>query len=81
MYHLLILNFPLTARKYCMLGDLSAQIGWNKQELVKSLEEKRQTRASEYYQRKQTLKVNIEKEVQNLSEVQKIKNELKQYGY
>ena len=64
-----------------MLGDLSAQIGWNKQELVKSLEEKRQTRASEYYQRKQTLKVNIEKEVQTLSEVQKIKNELKQYGY
>lgn len=64
-----------------MLGDLSAQIGWNKQELVKTLEEKRQTRASEYYKRKQALKVNIEKEVQNLSEVQKIKEELKQYGY
>ena len=63
------------------MGDLSANIGWNKQELVKSLEEKRQNRASEYYKRKRNLQVNIEKEVKSLSEVRKIKKELEQYGY
>lgn len=75
------MKHPLISRKYCKLGDLSASIGWNKQELVKSLEEKRQSRASEYYKRKTNLKVNIEKEVRGLAEVRKIKKELEQYGY
>ena len=63
------------------MGDLSNRIGWNKQKLVESLENKRQERASEYYKRKQNLQVKVCKEVEGLSEVQKLKEELKQYGY
>ena len=63
------------------MGDLSNRIGWNKQKLVESLESKRQERASEYHKRKQNLQVKVNKEVEGLSEVQKIKEELKQYGY
>ena len=56
-------------------------MGWNKAGLVQKLEAKRQERASEYYQKKKTLEKNIEQELKGLSEVQKLRNELKQYGY
>ena len=71
----------LTSRKYCKLGDLSSQVGWNKKELIEKLETKRQERASEYYKKKQTLEKNIQREVEGLSEVKKLREELKQYGY
>ena len=56
-------------------------MGWNKAELIEKLESKRQERASEYYQRKVNLEKNIKQEVEKLSEVQKLREELKQYGY
>ena len=68
-------------RKYCKLGDLAKSVGWNKAELIQKLESKRQERASEYYQRKVNLEKNIKQEVEKLSEVQKLREELKQYGY
>jgi len=38
--------------KYCVLGDLSHQVGWKHQATVKHLEEKRQASASEYWAKK-----------------------------
>merc|ERR1712178_280851 len=35
-------------RKWCRLGVLCAAVGWNKNELVSTLEEKRKTRAGEW---------------------------------
>ena len=63
------------------MGDLAKSVGWNKAELIQKLESKRQERASEYYQRKVNLEKNIKQEVEKLSEVQKLREELKQYGY
>jgi large subunit ribosomal protein L13Ae len=38
--------------KYCVLGDLSHQVGWKHKATVKALEEKRQAGASEYWAKK-----------------------------
>jgi large subunit ribosomal protein L13Ae len=35
--------------KYCVLGDLSHRVGWKHQATVKSLEAKREAKASEYW--------------------------------
>ena len=78
---IILFNFSLILRKYCKLGDLAHQVGWGKKDLVQKLEAKRQERASDYYTRKQTLERNISKEVESLKAVQKLRNELKQYGY
>jgi len=42
-------------RKFCRLGDLSSQVGWQHDALVKSLEEKRKTRAGAFYIAKKQL--------------------------
>jgi len=47
-----VANFT-KGREYCTLGDLASHIGWKRQDLVKSLEEKRKTRAGEWYEKKQ----------------------------
>merc|ERR1711988_410454 len=39
-------------RKWCRMGDLCASIGWNKGNLVSTLEEKRTRRAGEWFQRR-----------------------------
>jgi len=39
-------------RKWCRLGDLMAAVGWNKNELVAKLEEKRKSRAGAWFQKK-----------------------------
>ncbi len=36
-------------RKYCKLGDLSSRVGWGKQNLIESLEDKRITRAKKWH--------------------------------
>ena len=38
--------------KYCVLGDLSHQVGWKHKATVEGLEEKRQAAASEYWAKK-----------------------------
>ena len=63
------------------MGELSSQIGWNKGELVQKLEAKREEQASEWFQRKEKMRIAVEKEVDSISEVQKLRKELKQYGY
>jgi len=39
-------------RKYCRLGDLSEQVGWQHDGLIKRLEAKRKTKAAAWYQTK-----------------------------
>jgi len=42
-------------RKFCRLGDLSAQVGWAHNDLVKQLETKRKVKAFAWYQTKKQL--------------------------
>ena len=39
-------------RKFCRLGDLSSQVGWNQQELVEKLENKRRDRAQTWHKKR-----------------------------
>ncbi|KAI5814718.1 ribosomal protein L13 domain-containing protein [Pyronema omphalodes] len=65
-------------RKYCSVGRLSAEFGWNYGEVVSRLEEKRKTRSEAYYQRKKALvrKLNAAKR-----EVSTNVEELAKFGY
>jgi large subunit ribosomal protein L13Ae len=67
-------------RKYCTLGDLSGQVGWGKQALVASLEEKRRARASAWHT-KRLQSANSVRKALNLKEISQVKAELAQYGY
>ena len=42
-------------RKYCRLGDLSAQVGWKHNDLIAKLEAKRKERSSAAYKVKKSL--------------------------
>lgn len=65
-------------RKYCTVGRLSTEFGWNYGEVVGRLEEKRKTRSAAYYQRKKALvrKLNAAKR-----EVSTNNEELAKFGY
>jgi large subunit ribosomal protein L13Ae len=65
-------------RKYCSVGRLSSEFGWNYGEIVGRLEEKRKTRSAAYYQRKKALvrKLNAAKR-----EVSTNNEELAKFGY
>lgn len=65
-------------RKYCTVGRLSSEFGWNYGEIVGRLEEKRKTRSAAYYQRKKELvrKLNAAKR-----EVSTNTEELAKFGY
>lgn len=67
-------------RKYTTLGDLSKSVGWKYSDVVAKLEEKRQTRAAEYYAKKKALtkKVEAAQAAQADSEVSK---QLATFGY
>ncbi|GLT73025.1 hypothetical protein SLA2020_449130 [Shorea laevis] len=41
--------------KYCLLGKLSSEVGWNHYETIKELETKRKERAQVAYERKKQL--------------------------
>lgn len=38
-------------RKFCLLGDLSSQVGWGKQALIEKLESKRRERATNWHKK------------------------------
>ncbi|CAI9107434.1 OLC1v1006784C1 [Oldenlandia corymbosa var. corymbosa] len=49
--------------KYCLLGRLSSEVGWNHAETIRELEEKRKERAQQtYLRRKQITKLRIKAE-------------------
>ncbi|XP_050243354.1 60S ribosomal protein L13a-1-like [Quercus robur] len=41
--------------KYCLLGKLSSEVGWNHYDTIKELERKRKERAQVAYERKKQL--------------------------
>ena len=67
-------------RKYCVLGELSNQVGWGKQTLINELEEKRKTRAAAWH-KKRIDQANKVRKALNLKEIKAVKAELAQYGY
>ena len=67
-------------RKFCVLGDLSQEVGWSKKSLVEKLEEKRKTRAEAWHKRG-IERENAKRQALNLPEVNKIRAQLAEYGY
>ncbi|CAA0819875.1 60S ribosomal protein L13a-2 [Striga hermonthica] len=41
--------------KYCLLGRLSSEVGWNNYDIIRELEKKRKDRAQAHYERKKQL--------------------------
>lgn len=58
-----------SGRKSCLLGELSKLVGWNKGDLVKQLEEKRQEKSEAYFNAKKKLEMNLEKDLESNNEV------------
>jgi large subunit ribosomal protein L13Ae len=54
-------------RKYCVLGDLAAQVGWRQKETIAKLEEKRKIAGNAYIARKRALLRLKAKAIQNVS--------------
>jgi hypothetical protein len=67
-------------RKFCRLGDLSAQVGWGKKDLIDTLEQKRKDRGENWH-KAQIDKANQVRKALNLTEINKVRAELAQYGY
>ena len=68
-------------RKSGLLGDLCTQVGWNKADLVKKLEEKRLARAEQYHTAKKTLDSKINDSLKANKEVQDLKKQLADFGF
>ena len=67
-------------RKFHVLGDLAAKIGWTKKDLVARLEEKRKSKAEKFYQAKQK-KVKARKTASGHKDLAKVNAELATYGF
>ena len=67
-------------RKFCVLGDLSSQVGWNQKELISKLEDKRKERALNWHKRR-VEKAAAARKSQNSGEIAKIRKQLAEYGY
>ena len=59
-------------RKFCLLGDLSSQVGWGKKDLIEKMENKRRERAVNWH-KKRIEKANKVRKGLNLQEINKIK--------
>ena len=69
-----------THRAYCKLGDLMAQVGWKKQALIDTLEEKRRSRAK-VYQANKDKKAGLKSKAMALPEMKSLKEKLASMGY
>ena len=67
-------------RKFCRLGDLSSQVGWGKNNLINTLEDKRRERAAAWH-KKRIDSANKVRKALNLKEIDKVKSQLAEYGY
>ena len=67
-------------RQWCYLGDLSTKVGWKKQTLVDTLEERRKVRAKAFYDRK-LARLNLRRKAENLPELKALKEQLAGFGY
>ena len=59
-------------RKFCVLGDLSHQVGWSHKNLIGSMEEKRRNRA-EAWHKKRIESANKVRKALNVKEINNIK--------
>jgi len=69
-------------RKYCRLGDLSAQVGWKHDSLIQKLENQRKEKSATYYKNKLTfnkLKVTAVKNVEK--QLNQVNKELTTLGF
>lgn len=67
-------------RKFCVLGELAAQIGWTKSSLVTRLEEKRKVKAGKFWELKQK-KLTARSKARGSADLKKVNEELAKYGF
>lgn len=67
-------------RKFCVLGDLSSQVGWGKQKLINQLEDNRRKRATTWHKARLQKQATVRKSV-NQKEIDAIRSKLAEYGY
>ena len=67
-------------RKFCVLGELAAKIGWTKKDLVARLEEKRKVKSQKFWDVKQK-KADARKKASGNKDLQKFNDELAKYGF
>lgn len=67
-------------RKVTVLGRLAHEVGWQHQDVVARLEEKRKVKSQAYYQKKkEAAKVHVK--ASSAKEVQSVNAELAKYGF
>ena len=67
-------------RKFCVLGELAAKIGWTKKDLVGRLEEKRKLKSQKFWDSKQK-KLEARKKASTSKDLQKFTDELAKHGF
>jgi len=67
-------------RKFCVIGELAQKCGWTRSELVNRLEDKRKVKATKYFEAKQK-KVKARQQAKGSKDLQKVNQELAQYGF
>lgn len=67
-------------RKFTVLGELAAQIGWTKKTVVDRLEEKRKVKAGKFWELKQK-KIAAKSKARNSNDLKKVNDELAKYGF
>ena len=67
-------------RKFTVLHELSGKVGWKYNEVVKSLEEKRKSKSSEFFTKKQAI-VKSQKAKLHSKETTAITQQLNQLGH
>lgn len=65
---------------YCVLGELAAQVGWNRSGIVASLEAKRLAKSERFFQNKQK-KVAARKAALGDNKVAAVSQELAKHGF
>jgi len=66
-------------RKFCVLGDLAAKVGWSKADVVAKLESQRKEKSKKFYEAKQ--KKLAARNKADKGEAAKINAELAKYGF
>ena len=67
-------------RKYTVIGELAAEMGWKQQKVVNKLEDRRREKSEKYWQLK-SRKLTAIQNAQKHKDVQGVKKELAKYGF
>jgi large subunit ribosomal protein L13Ae len=74
------INKIAPGRRYCVLGRLSKEVGWNYGPLIERLEETRKAASEEFYQAKKTATAAAAKKAQ-AADTSAVDATLAEYGY